>query len=91
MTEHHPIGSAINRRQTRSVEGSTMIILERDGSLSNYPPQTGRQRRAQATPYVTSPESLPPTSTSLLERVISKAFDTLKVHWLEVRIDESES
>ncbi|WP_298818472.1 hypothetical protein [Chloroflexus sp.] len=89
MEDHNAIGTARHRFQTLNVEGTAVIILERDGSLSYYPPPSGRQQQAQTTLYAATPNALP--SASLIERIVSMAFDLLGVHRLEVRIDESES
>ncbi|RMD83193.1 MAG: hypothetical protein D6823_00365 [Chloroflexi bacterium] len=87
MTDHQAITTAANQTRPIVAEGTIMIILERDGSLTYHPPKTGQPRTAQTTLKAATAAELP--SPSLIERIISVAFDLLGVHRLEVRIDES--
>ncbi|WP_322486864.1 hypothetical protein [Chloroflexus sp.] len=87
MTDHNAIVTTADRNQPSEVEGTAVIILERDGSLSYHPPKRGRQQQAFTTLAAATPAELPPAS--LIERIVSMAFDLLGVNRLEVRIDES--
>ncbi len=67
-------------------EETTVIILERDGSLSYHPPDQKPIRRAQTSLAVLSPDELP--TITVIERLLSFAFDMLGASRLEVRVDE---
>ncbi|WP_322822175.1 hypothetical protein [Chloroflexus sp.] len=87
MSAYDAIASIAEPRIKPDVEETIVIILERDGSLSYYPPQSQRKRRAQTTLTAATPDNVP--SVTLIERIMRIAFDIAGVHRLEVRIDES--
>ena len=74
-----------------------MIIQERDGSLLKEPrrqrhPQTLATRRADPRPSYRAeiPAALLDEQSSLIERIISFAFDTLGAGRVDLRVRESE-
>lgn len=87
MTKHNPIVTVAERNQPSEVEGTAVIILERDGSLSYHPPRRGRRQKAYTALTAATPDELPPAS--LIERIVSIAFDLIGANRLEVRVDES--
>lgn len=67
-----------------------MIIQNRDGSLIKEPRKL-RQPQAESPSYrVAFPATLLDEQNSLIERIISFAFDTLDARQLNVRVREAE-
>ncbi|MDN5271194.1 hypothetical protein QTO31_04345 [Chloroflexus sp. MS-CIW-1] len=62
------------------VEGTIVIILERDGSLSYHPPKLERKYRIQPAITAATPEGL--RSSSFIDRIIRIAFGVLTVYVL---------
>jgi hypothetical protein len=64
--------------------GTTVIILERDGSLRHYPPSRppgdGRQAQIQLHQEQAQP--------NIIDKLLDFTFDVLGVNSLEVRINE---
>jgi len=69
------------------VEGTIVIILERDGSLSYHPPKPEWKYRIQPTITAATPEGL--RWLPFVDRIIRIAFGALEVYWPELKIDES--
>ncbi|HEU5097481.1 MAG TPA: hypothetical protein VFU22_00445 [Roseiflexaceae bacterium] len=67
-----------------------MIIQDRDGSLIKEPRKLWRQPPATTSYRVDLPAELLDEQNSLIERIISFAFDTLGARQLNVRVREAE-
>lgn len=61
-----------------------MIILERDGSLHHYPPESPHIQPRRARIDLELGQAQP----SVLDRVLSFTFDVLGIGNLEVRVNE---
>jgi hypothetical protein len=85
-TPHLPPSSVLQP----TFEGSTtLIILERDGTISHSPPDIppGQPRRARVALMADAAEGHP--EPSLIERVLGFAFDVLGISNLEVQVYET--
>ena len=67
-----------------------MIIQDRDGSLIKEPPKRRYQQPAQSIYRAEVPAALLDEQSSLIDRIISFAFDTLGARQVDVRVRESE-
>lgn len=67
-----------------------MIIQDRDGSLIKEPRSLRRQQPAMPSYRADLPAELLDEQNSLIERIISFAFDTLGARQLNVRVREAE-
>ena len=67
-----------------------MIIQDRDGSLIKEPRKPRHQQPASPSYRVEFPAALLDEQNSLIERIISFAFDTLDARRLDVRVREAE-
>ena len=67
-----------------------MIIQDRDGSLLKERRKLRRQQPAMPSYRVDLPAELLDEQNSLIERIISFAFDTLGARQLNVRVREAE-
>ncbi len=67
-----------------------MIIQNRDGSLMTEPPNQWLPQSTDPSYRVEIPVGLLDEQSSLIERVIAFAFDTLGAHRLDVRVRECE-
>jgi hypothetical protein len=67
-----------------------LIIQDRDGSLIKEPRKLRRQQPALPSYRVDLPAELLDEQNSLIERIISFAFDTLGARQLNVRVREAE-
>ena len=67
-----------------------MIIQNRDGSLLKEPPQQRQIPSAGPSYRVEIPAGLLDEQSSLIERVIAFAFDTLGARRVDVRVRECE-
>jgi hypothetical protein len=69
----------------RSPQGSTtVIILDRDGSLRHYPPGRDDDRPRQAQVELKSEEA----HQSVIAKILAFTFDILRADSLEVRVNE---
>jgi hypothetical protein len=75
-----PPDSTQNTRQG----STTVIILERDGSLRHYPPSRPGDRPRQAQVELNQDQ----TQQSLIAKILDFTFDVLRVDSLEVRVHE---
>jgi hypothetical protein len=64
--------------------GTTVIILERDGSLRHYPPNRQEADARQAQIQLREEQAQP----KLIDKLLDFTFDVLGVTNLEVRINE---
>jgi len=70
-----------------SPEGSTtVIILERDGSLRHYPPDHADDTPRRAQVRLSEDEAQP----SIIDKILDFSFDLLGISNLEVRVDEQK-
>ena len=67
-----------------------MIIQDRDGSLLKEPRRPRQNQLASPSYHVEFPAALLDEQNSLIDRIISFAFDTLGVQRLDVRVREAE-
>jgi hypothetical protein len=67
-----------------------LIIQDRDGSLLKERRKLRRQQPAMPSYRVDLPAELLDEQNSLIERIISFAFDTLGARQLNVRVREAE-
>ena len=67
-----------------------MIIQDRDGSLIKEPPKHRYQQPAQPIYRAEVPAALLDEQSSLIDRIISFAFDTLGARQVDVRVRETE-
>jgi hypothetical protein len=67
-----------------------LIIQDRDGSLIKEPRKPRRQQPVTPSYRVEFPAALLDEQNSLIERIISFAFDTLDARRLQVRVREAE-
>ena len=67
-----------------------MIIQNRDGSLMTEPPKPWLPQPTDPSYRVEIPVGLLDEQSSLIERVIAFAFDTLGAYRLDVRVRECE-
>jgi hypothetical protein len=78
---------AVTRKNQRS---TALIIQDRDGSLIKEPRKRRHQQPAMSSYRVDLPAELLDEQNSLIERIISFAFDTLGARQLNVRVREAE-
>ena len=67
-----------------------MIIQDRDGSLLKEPRKLRQNQPAWPSYRVEFPAALLDEQNSLIDRIISFAFDTLGARRLDVRVREAE-
>ena len=67
-----------------------MVIQNPDGSLTCEPEQPRLLRPKKQTYYAQLPAQLLDEQSSLIDRIIDFAFDTLGARRLEVRVREAE-
>ncbi len=67
-----------------------MIIQNRDGSLTQEPNQRQLPKEKKPAYYAELPAHLLDEQSSVIDRIISFAFDTLGALRLEVRVREAE-
>jgi hypothetical protein len=67
-----------------------LIIQNRDGSLVHEPERNRYGKQEQKNYYADLPVALLDEQSSLIDRIISFAFDTLGAMRLEVRVRETE-
>lgn len=67
-----------------------MIIQNRDGSLTKEPRKPRQTQLATPSYRVEFPAALLDEQNSLIDRIISFAFDTLDARGLDVRVREAE-
>ena len=68
----------------------TLIIQNRDGSLTKEPRKPRHPQPGTPSYHVEFPAALLDEQNSLIERIISFAFDTLDARRLQVRVREAE-
>ena len=81
------------QRTTFSVlvqRSTALIIQDRDGSLVKEPRKPRHQQHAPPSYRVEFPAALLDEQNSLIDRIISFAFDTLGARQLNVRVREAE-
>jgi len=67
-----------------------LIIQDRDGSLLKEPRKPQHNQLASSSYQVEFPAALLDEQNSLIDRIISFAFDTLGARRLDVRVREAE-
>ncbi len=67
-----------------------MIIQNRDGSLVKQPRKLRRPQPTQPTYCAEIPAELLDEQSSLIERILSFAFDTLGASHVDLRVRDSE-
>jgi hypothetical protein len=80
----------IESRHKEEHRSTALIIQNRDGSLIKEPRKQRRQQPIVPSYRVDLPAELLDEQNSLIERIISFAFDTLGARQLNVRVREAE-
>jgi hypothetical protein len=80
----------IESRHKQMRRSIALIIQDRDGSLIKEPRKSRRPQPATSSYRVDLPAALLDEQNSLIERIISFAFDTLGAQQLNVRVREAE-
>jgi hypothetical protein len=83
-------GCPIESRHLQMLRSTALIIQDRDGSLIKEPPKQQQNQLASPSYHVEFPAALLDEQNSLIDRIISFAFDTLGARRLDVRVREAE-
>ena len=80
----------IESRHQEMLRSTALIIQDRDGSLLKEPRKSRHNQLALPSYQVEFPAALLDEQNSLIDRIISFAFDTLGAQRLDVRVREAE-
>ena len=80
----------IESRHLQMRRSTALIIQDRDGSLLKEPRRPRQNQLASPSYHVEFPAALLDEQNSLIDRIISFAFDTLGAQRLDVRVREAE-
>jgi len=83
-------GSTIESRHLQLLRSTALIIQDRDGSLIKEPRKSRPNQLVSPSYHVEFPAALLDEQNSLIDRIISFAFDTLGAQRLDVRVREVE-
>ena len=77
-------------RPTAHEGTTTVIILERDGRISHHPPTQPAPDKQQASVHLSADAATSAEAPSVIDRIVSFAFDFLGVNTLEMRVYEQQ-
>ena len=83
-------GRLIESRHSEMLRSTALIIQDRDGSLIKEPRKPRPNQLVSPSYRVEFPAALLDEQNSLIDRIISFAFDTLGARRLDVRVREAE-
>ena len=83
-------GYLIESRHLKMLRSTALIIQDRDGSLIKEPRKPRPTQLVSPSYRVEFPAALLDEQNSLIDRIISFAFDTLGAQRLDVRVREAE-